>query len=533
MNLNKNASVNPLVLAILDGWGYREEIEGNAIATAKTPIFDRLWNTCPKTLLQTSGKAVGLPDRQMGNSEVGHLNMGTGRTVPQGLSRISKAIEKGDLFHNRALTQTYRRVHHHGKKLHLVGLCSDGGVHSHIEHLFALLDLAKSWKISEVCIHAILDGRDTLPTKGKFFVQWLQDYLGFCGTGRIVTLCGRYYAMDRDGRWERIKSAYEVMTNEQRQEHRTAVEVITSAYAEGFTDEFLPPTRIAPGAVEPGDGCIFFNFRADRARQLTRAFVDSDFAKFERQPIQPLHFVTFTQYDSRLPVSVVFKSQLLSNSLGEVIATQGLKQLRVAETEKYAHVTYFFNGGREEPFEGEERLLIPSPKVSTYNLAPEMSAEQVTQTTISAIEKQIYSLIVINYANPDMVGHTGNLDATIKAINSVDFCLGNLLDCVNEVGGTLLISADHGNAELMRDEEGNPQTIHTINPVPFVFVESERLKRGEESTKVTLRPNGCLADIAPTILEILKLPQPSEMSGQSLLKPISPNFSYQLALVGN
>ena len=323
MNPIKNASVNPLVLVILDGWGYREKINGNAIAAAKIPVFDSLWNSYPKTLIQTSGKAVGLPKEQMGNSEVGHLNIGTGRTVPQELTRISKSIENNDLLHNHALTQTYQTVHQNGKKLHLIGLCSDGGVHSHIEHLFALLDLARAWEISEVCIHVIVDGRDTLPTEGKFFVQWLQDYLDFCGIGRIVTLGGRYYAMDRDGRWDRIKRAYEVMTNERCQEHRSAVEVIASAYAEGFTDEFLPPTCIAPGAVESGDGCVFFNFRSDRARQLTRAFVDPFFAEFERQPIQPLHFVTLTQYDSSLPVSVVFEPQILRNSLGEVVARHG------------------------------------------------------------------------------------------------------------------------------------------------------------------------------------------------------------------
>ncbi len=533
MNITKNTSTNPVMLVILDGWGYREELDGNAIAAAKTPVFDHLWNTYPKTLIQTSGEAVGLPKQKMGNSEAGHLNIGTGRIVPQELTRISKAIERRDLLHNHALTQTYQTVRENGKKLHLIGLCSDGGVHSHIEHLFALLEMAKTWKISEVCLHVILDGRDTSATKGKFFVQWLQDYLDFCGVGRIVTLGGRYYAMDRDRHWERIERAYKVMTSDQDQEHCSAVEVIASAYANGFTDEFFPPTRIAPGKVESGDGCVFFNFRSDRARQLTRAFVDQNFTEFERQLIQPLHFTTFTQYDASLPVPSVFEPQHLSNSLGEVIARQGLKQLRIAETEKYAHVTYFFNGGSEDAFEEEERILIPSPKVSTYDLSPEMSASEITRNAMSALEKQIYSLIVINYANPDMVGHTGNMDATIQAISMVDGCLGKLLESINRVGGTLIITADHGNAEYMRDQNGDPWTAHTINPVPLMIVESKKSKNWEQKTELILNSTSCLADIAPTILEILKLPQPSEMLGQSLLKPMEESLSEQPILVGN
>jgi len=512
-----DATINPVVLVILDGWGYREETDGNAIAAARTPVMDSLWDDYPRTLLQASGKAVGLPKGQMGNSEVGHLNIGAGRTVPQELVRISDAIEDGSLLSNRTLVEVCRAVQQSGGKLHLTGLCSEGGVHSHINHLFALLDLAKAQGISEVCIHILTDGRDTQPTEGKESVRRIQDYIARVGVGRIVTLSGRYYGMDRDRRWERIQRTYEVMIQDGPGNGRSAVEVLATAYAEGITDEFLPPTRIAAGAVEPGDGLIFFNFRPDRARQLTQAFVDPNFNGFERQQILPLHFVTFTQYDPNFPVSVVLKPQNLGNILGEVIAHHGLKQIRIAETEKYAHVTYFFNGGIEGPFKGEDRVLIPSPMVLTYDLAPEMSAKQVTTSAISALEKRIYSLIVINFTNPDMVGHTGQMDATIKAIEAVDRCLYQLLKSVSRVGGTMIITADHGNAECMQDEQGNPWTSHTNNPVPFILVGRERLKASGYRTEIALRPDGCLADIAPTILEILGLPKPPEMTGLSLV----------------
>jgi len=512
--------VYPVVLVILDGWGYREAAEGNAIAAAATPVMDSLWAAYPHTLIQTSGKAVGLPRGQMGNSEVGHLNIGAGRIVPQELVRISDAVEDNSFLVNPALVEICEKVRDSGGKLHLVGLCSEGGVHSHLSHLLALLDLAKDQQISEVCIHAITDGRDTQPTEGKETLQKIQAYIDQVGIGRIVTLSGRYYAMDRDRRWDRIQKAYEVMTNDGPGNGRTAVEVLAKAYSNGKTDEFLPPVRIAPGAVEAGDGVIFFNFRPDRARQLTQALIDPDFDGFERPLIQPLHFLTFTQYDPSFPVAVAFAPQNLSNILGEVVAQHGLKQLRTAETEKYAHVTYFFNGGIEDPFPGEDRELIPSPMVPTYDLAPAMSAQEVTEGAIAAIQKQVYSLVVVNYANPDMVGHTGNIDATVQALETVDRCLGQLLESVIQAGGTILITADHGNAEYMRDEAGNPWTAHTTNPVQFILVEGEGRKIPGHGTDVALRSDGCLADIAPTILEILGLPQPPEMTGRSMIQPV-------------
>ncbi|MEB3336126.1 MAG: 2,3-bisphosphoglycerate-independent phosphoglycerate mutase [Leptolyngbyaceae bacterium] len=511
------APVAPVVLIILDGWGYREATEANAIALAQTPVMDSLWAAYPRTLIHTSGKAVGLPEGQMGNSEVGHLNLGAGRVVPQELVRISDAVEDGTLLSNPALVKICTNVNHQGGKLHLVGLCSEGGVHSHLNHLMGLLDLAKAQGIKDVCIHAITDGRDTQPTEGKESIRQLQAYIDQVGVGRIVTLSGRYYSMDRDNRWDRVQKAYEVMTQDGEGNGTSALETLLAAYADGKTDEFVLPTRIAPGAVEPGDGVIFFNFRPDRARELTQAFVDPSFQAFERSQIQPLSFVTFTQYDPSLPVSVAFEPQNLSNILGEVIAQQGLRQFRTAETEKYAHVTYFFNGGLEEPLAGEDRELVMSPMVATYDRAPAMSAKQVTDVAIAAISKQIYSLVVINYANPDMVGHTGQIEATVQAIETVDQCLGRLLESVNRAGGTALITADHGNAEYMQDEQGNPWTAHTTNLVPFILVEGEGLKIPGHGTEVPLRSDGRLCDIAPTILEILKLPQPPEMTGQSMI----------------
>ncbi len=512
------APVSPVVLVILDGWGYREETNGNAIAAAKTPVMDSLWAVYPRTLIHTSGKDVGLPDGQMGNSEVGHLNIGAGRIVPQELVRISDAVEDGTLLSNPKLVDICQDVKARGGKLHLVGLCSEGGVHSHLNHLFGLLDLAKIQAVPDVCIHVITDGRDTQPTDGQVAVERLQRYIERVGVGRIATLSGRYYSMDRDHRWDRIQKVYDVMTQDGVGDGRSALEVLQAAYAAGTTDEFVPPTRIAPGAVAPGDGVIFFNFRPDRARQLTQAFVDPGFQGFERQQIQPLSFVTFTQYDPNLPVAIAFEPQNLSNILGEVISKKGLRQFRTAETEKYAHVTYFFNGGIEQPFAGEDRELVPSPMVSTYDRAPKMSAEAVTDVAIAAIEKRIYSMVVINYANPDMVGHTGHIDATVQALETVDRCLGRLLESISQAGGTAIITADHGNAEYMRDEQGNSWTAHTTNPVPFILVEGEGVKIPGHGTEVNLRSDGRLADIAPTILELLRLPQPPEMTGRSMIQ---------------
>jgi len=514
------APVSPVVLVILDGWGYREAMDGNAIAIAQTPVMDSLWAAYPRTLIRTSAKDVGLPDGQMGNSEVGHLNIGAGRVVPQELVRISDAVEDGTLRENKALLQVFQYVRSRGGKLHLVGLCSEGGVHSHLAHLLGLLDFAKSQELSDVCVHAITDGRDTQPHDGVEAIQKIQAHIDKIGVGRIATLSGRYYAMDRDRRWDRVKKAYDVMTQDGTGDGRRAVEVLKASYESGLTDEFVLPTRIATGAVEPGDGVIFFNFRPDRARQLTQAFVDPKFNGFEREQIQPLAFATFTQYEPTFPVLVAFEPQNLNNILGQVIAQNGLRQFRTAETEKYAHVTYFFNGGLELPFEGEDREMVQSPMVPTYDRAPAMSAEPVTDVVIAAIEKRIYSLIVINYANTDMVGHTGNVEACVQAVETVDHCVGRLIESINKAGGTALITADHGNAEYMRDEAGNPWTAHTTNPVPFILVEGEGLKIPGHGTEVVLRDDGRLADIAPTILEILKLSQPVEMTGSSLVQPV-------------
>lgn len=513
------APVAPVVLVILDGWGYRESTDGNAIAAAKTPVMDSLWAAYPRTLIHTSGKAVGLPAGQMGNSEVGHLNIGAGRVVKQELLRITDAVEDGSLQSNPVLVKICQEVKSRNGKLHLVGLCSDGGVHSHLSHLIGLLELAKAQGIADVCIHAITDGRDTYPTDGVEALRKIEAAIASIGVGRIATVSGRYYAMDRDRRWDRVQRAYDVMTNDGPGDGRSAVEVLQASYANDLTDEFVLPIRIAPGAVTSGDGLIFFNFRPDRARQLSYAFVDPNFTGFPRELIKPLSFATFTQYDSELPVAVAFEPQNLSNILGEVVAKQGLRQLRTAETEKYAHVTYFFNGGLEEPLPGEDRELIPSPMVATYDRQPEMSAKAVTDVAISSIQKGIYSLIVMNYANPDMVGHTGNMGAAVTAIETVDNCLGRLLEAISKAGGTTIIIADHGNAEMMWDGQGNPWTAHTTNPVPFILVEGERRKIPGYGTDVPLRSDGCLADIAPTILEILQIPQPPEMTGKSMIVP--------------
>jgi 2,3-bisphosphoglycerate-independent phosphoglycerate mutase len=510
--------VSPVVLIILDGWGYREQTDGNAIAVGNTPVMDSLWQAYPRTLIKASGKAVGLPEGQMGNSEVGHINIGAGRIVPQELVRISDAVEDGSILENKALLQVCHDVKERNSKLHLMGLCSDGGVHSHIDHLIGLLEMAKAQGLSEVCIHAITDGRDTNPQAGVKAIELIQDHIDRLGVGRIATISGRYYAMDRDNRWDRVKQAYDLITSEGQPAGISAQEVLQNSYNEGVTDEFVIPTRITPGNVSAGDGVIFFNFRPDRARELTQAFVSPNFKGFERQQIESLTYATFTQYEHDLPVLVAFEPQNLTNILAEVIANKGLRQFRTAETEKYAHVTYFFNGGLEQPVEGEDRELVQSPMVSTYDRAPEMSAHEVTDVAIAAIEKAIYSLVVINYANPDMVGHTGMMDAAVQAVETVDTCLGDLLASIGKAGGTAIIIADHGNAEYMWDENGSAWTAHTTNLVPFILVEGEGLKIPGHGTDVPLREDGRLCDIAPTILEILGLPQPPEMTGQSMIE---------------
>lgn len=509
--------VSPVVLVILDGWGYRENQRANAIALGNTPVMDSLTKVYPYTLIDASGKAVGLPHGQMGNSEVGHLNIGAGRVVPQELVRISDAVEDGSIFSNSALESVCQDVITSQGKLHLIGLCSDGGVHSHLDHLFGLLDMAKIQGVSNVCVHVITDGRDTNPTDGINYIKVIQEHINKIGVGKIVTVCGRYYAMDRDRRWDRTERAYNLYTQDGKIDGRDIIQIVTDSYEQNINDEFIEPTRVAEGYIKPEDGIIFYNFRPDRARQLCYALTMPDFSGFERELITPLHFTTFTQYDPNLPVKVAFEPETLTNLLGEVIAKAGLKQFRTSETEKYPHVTYFFNGGLEQPYEGEDRQLVQSPMVSTYDKAPAMSAVELTQIASEAISKGIYSFVVLNYANPDMVGHTGMLDKAIEAIETVDTCLGKLLASVNQVSGTVIITADHGNAEYMSDEENNPWTAHTTNQVPFILIEGEKRKIPGHGGEVELRENGKLADIAPTILEILQLPKPPEMTGQSLI----------------
>ncbi|MEO1133336.1 MAG: 2,3-bisphosphoglycerate-independent phosphoglycerate mutase [Cyanobacteria bacterium J06639_1] len=509
--------VSPVVLVILDGWGYRTESDGNAILNANTPVVDSLWAAYPHALVATSGKAVGLPSEQMGNSEVGHLNLGAGRVVPQELVRISDAAEDGTLASHAVLKETCARLQQNGGKLHLVGLCSDGGVHSHLDHIEALIDIAVDWDLHPY-LHVITDGRDTSPQRGVEYATRLEQKV--TGKGTLATLGGRYYAMDRDRRWDRTEQMYSVMTDGSEGNGLSATEVLKTSYAEGVTDEFIPPVRLAPGAIESGDALLVFNFRPDRARQLVQAFAMSEFDGFEREFIEPLTVLTMTQYASNLPVKVLFAPQNLDNILGQVVSDRGLKQFRIAETEKYAHVTYFFNGGLEKELPGETRELVPSPPVATYDRAPAMSAKEVTDKAIAAIVKKEYSLVVINYANPDMVGHTGNYDATLEAIATVDTCLGELVSAIGLAGGTALITADHGNAEYMWDERGNPWTAHTTNPVPLLLIEGEGRKIPGRGNAVELREDGRLADIAPTILEILGIEQPEEMTGRSLFVPM-------------
>ncbi len=510
----------PVVLVILDGWGYRPEVDCNAIGTASTPVMDSLWEVYPHTLIDTSGRAVGLPDGQMGNSEVGHINIGAGRVVPQELVRISDAVADRSLLQNSALRQVCTKVKANGGKLHLLGLCSNGGVHAHLSHILGLVDLAQAEGLTEVYIHAFTDGRDTTPKEAIQALQQLQEHLDRTGIGKIATVCGRYYAMDRDNRWDRVAAAYRVMTEAGAGTGQTAVELLAASYEAGITDEFITPTRLTAGAIEDGDGVIFANFRPDRARQLTSAFVSSDFKGFDRS-LLALGFATFTQYDPEFPVLVAFEPTAHTNILAEIVSRQGWKQFRTAETEKYAHVTYFFNGGEELEFPGEVRHMISSPQVTTYDKLPAMAAAEVTDAVLAALQSKQYAMIVVNYANPDMVGHTGKMAETVQAIEVVDRCLGRLLEGISRVGGTALITADHGNAETMCDEHGNPWTAHTTNQVPFILVEGEKLPIPGYGTEVVLREGGRLADIAPTILQILGLPQPDEMTGISIIEPLS------------
>lgn len=509
----------PLLLMILDGWGYSLKEEGNAVLKANTPNLRKLMNSYPNTLLDASGIAVGLPEGQMGNSEVGHLNIGAGRVVYQELTRIFKAIDEGTLIENEVLLEAMLRVKGTGKALHFLGLLSDGGVHSHIKHLFALLDMADEVGIKQFYVHPILDGRDVLPQSAKGYINQLEKKLLELGKGKIATIGGRYYFMDRDNRWDRVEKAYRALVYAEGPTAGNALSAVENSYDNKVVDEFVLPTVLVDekgepiGPIQEGDSVIFFNFRADRGREITKAFIEKDFKCFEVTNRPEVHFVSLTEYDATFDCSTAFPPQNLENTLGEVLAKEGLKQLRIAETEKYAHVTFFFNGGIEEPDEGEDRTLIPSPEVATYNLKPEMSAYEVTDALLTVLQADKYDVIILNFANADMVGHTGFFDAAVKALEAVDQCIDKIVTEVQGKGGTVIITSDHGNAESMIDMEAkSPLTAHTINKVPFIIVDDSYKGR-------SIRENGALCDIAPTILEILNLKVPKEMSGKSLLNP--------------
>ncbi len=514
----------PIVLTVLDGWGYRAETRGNAIALARTPSYTDLLKKFPNTLIHTSGPWVGLPEGQMGNSEVGHLNIGAGRIVHMDITRIDQMIATGALFQNELLLKAMKRGRE--RQLHLLGLLSDGGVHSHIQHLFVLLRMAQQNKVERVFVHCFTDGRDTPPNSGIDFLRQLQQKMREYGVGRIATVVGRYYAMDRDNRWERIEKAYRAMVHGEAQSKTSdPIEAVRRSYEQGVTDEFILPIGIsepamqgktaAPvGLIRDDDAVIFFNFRADRARQTTRALVEPGFDKFtDPQRPKNVFLVAMTQYEKTWPwLQYVLGSEKVEHILAQVFAEMNFRNLRVAETEKYAHVTYFFNGGVEKPFAGEERVLVPSPKVATYDLKPEMSAAGVADAVVAAIEKGTFDAIIMNFANADMVGHSGKLEAAIKAVETVDGCLGRLFQALRPRGGAWIITADHGNAETMIDPvTGGPHTYHTTNPVPFILI--------TEDEKVGLRGGGSLQDIAPTLLGVLGVPQPAEMIGRDLRQP--------------
>jgi 2,3-bisphosphoglycerate-independent phosphoglycerate mutase len=507
----------PVALVILDGWGIRETPQNNAVLQARTPRLDALFKDYPATRLRASGLDVGLPEGQMGNSEVGHLNIGAGRVVYQDLTRISKSIADGDFFDNPVFNQALHALQLAGGKLHLMGLLSDGGVHSHNTHLYALVELARRHGIKDVCIHAFLDGRDTPPKSGGGYLARLEERLESIGVGRIATVMGRYFVMDRDNRWERVERAWRALTAGEGQRVASSAEAIAGAYTAGQTDEFVEPRIVCrpgdlAGTVADGDAVIFFNFRSDRAREITRSLTDPGFTGFVRDKNPQLAtYVCLTEYDESFDLPVAFPPQSYANILGEIIARAGKTQLRIAETEKYAHVTFFFNGGSEVPFAGEERMLIPSPQeVATYDQKPEMSALAVTDEVASRIASAAYDLIVLNFANPDMVGHTGFRPAAITAMETVDACVGRVVDAVLAAGGTLLITSDHGNCEQMVDENGQPHTAHTANPVPLLLVDPDR--------RTAKLREGILADIAPTILKLMRLEKPAEMTGRSLLE---------------
>lgn len=501
--------MKPLAIIIMDGFGISPVELGNAVASAKKPNLDRFLQRYASTTLCASGLSVGLPEGQMGNSEVGHLNLGAGRIVYQGYTRINLAVKDKTIRENPVLIKAMEDAR--DGKLHLMGLLSDGGVHSHNTHLYALLEMARLQGLKKVYVHAILDGRDVPPKSALTYFHDLDDKIKEIGAGLVATVAGRYYTMDRDKRWDRVEKGYRAMTDGIGLEAESAEDAVNRGYDRGETDEFLMPTVVDPnGLVEDGDSIIFFNFRPDRAREITRAFVDSSFKEFPRKPLS-VHFTCMTQYDATINAPVAFPAQNLTVTLGEVISKHGLRQLRIAETEKYAHVTYFFNGGKEEPNLNEDRVLIPSPKVATYDLKPEMSAYGVTDAVIERIRGGAYDLIVMNYANPDMVGHTGIFDAAVKAVEIVDTCVGRVVDQILSQGGCVLLTADHGNAEKMVDEStGQPHTAHTTDRVPFLLIMNDGKKH-------ELRSDGILADVAPTALELLGVTKPEAMTGKSLI----------------
>lgn len=509
-------SKKPTVLMILDGYGLNDRIEGNAVAEARTPVMDKLMAEYPFVRGNASGMAVGLPEGQMGNSEVGHLNMGAGRVVYQELTRITKEIQDGDFFKNDAFLKAVENCKKNDSSLHLFGLVSDGGVHSHNTHIYGLLELAKRNGLSKVYVHCFLDGRDTPPTSGADFVSELYKKMEEIGVGTVATVMGRYYAMDRDNRWDRVEKAYNAMVKGEGETADCGVKAIQDSYEKDVNDEFVLPTVIEKdgkpvATIKDKDSVIFYNFRPDRAREITRAFCDDEFTGFPREKRLDLTYVCFTQYDVTIPNKLVaFPPVAITNTFGEFLAAHGKTQARIAETEKYAHVTFFFNGGVEEPNPGEDRILVKSPKVATYDLQPEMSAPEVCDKLVEAIKSGKYDVIIVNFANPDMVGHTGVEEAAIKAIETVDACVGRAVDAVKEMDGAMFICADHGNAEQMIDyENGGSFTAHTTNQVPFILVNFD--------PSYTLREGGCLADIIPTLIQIMGMEQPKEMTGKSLL----------------
>ena len=521
-NINRlNVPQSPVVLAILDGWGYREDISDNAIKSASTPVMDSLWHAYPNTLISASGSDVGLPDGQMGNSEVGHLTIGSGRIIQQELVRISNIVRKNKLGLVNELKEIADSLKKNNSTLHITGLCSDGGVHSHIDHLLGLIKWASENSIKKVAIHIITDGRDTPAKSATKYLNQIESCIKKYNTGEIASICGRYWIMDRNLLWDRTEKAYVNLTDKDiKITNISPQDYIQKSYDQNITDEFIEPIRLSDNYLKDGDSMIFFNFRPDRARQIIKSLSDKEFSEFERKVFPDLELVTFTQYDPNFPVKVAFPPESLNNFIGQIVSENGLKQYRTAETEKYPHVTYFFNGGVEIPLPGEERHLVPSPRVATYDMEPEMSAEELTISCAKAIKSGNYAFVVINFANPDMVGHTGNMDATIKAIETVDKCIGQIVNATGEMGGSILITADHGNAEVMKGPAGEPWTAHTVNKVPLIFIEGEKRKIPNMGNEIYLRDNAGLADIAPTLLQLLNLPIPKEMTGKSLIKEI-------------